>query len=623
MLRVHLFGAPVVQLDGTTVDFGRHKALALLAYLAAAPTTHGRDSLAALLWPELSQQQARAALRRTLVALTQAIGKQWIGVTPQHLALLSQPGLWVDLWRFHELLAMAAAHSHGTFDLCDECLAALTEAGSLYCDDFMAGFSLRDAPSFDEWQRYQAESLRLDLAAAQEALACGYAGRRQFDKAIACGRRRLTLDPLHEGAQRLLMRLYTWAGDRVAALHQANECSRLLALELDAAPQVETIELADAIRAGRPLPVTDEAGADHSSALLTPLSQSGMPLAYAPFYGREVERAHIAACLADPACRLLTILGPGGAGKTRLAVKATGGQGAIFADGVHFISLAGVAQAELMAGAILHAVAAPVYTRCSAQEQVLDFLRNKQMLLILDSFEQLTNDAGPLLCALAAAPALKLLVTSRIRLNLRDEWLVPLAGLTVPSAAQAAGPLLWSAWERCSAVQLFLSGLHRLHPGFQPAAADVAAIVHICQLLEGLPLAIELAVAHAHTLSLPAILDAVEHDLDFFTAALHDLPERQRSLRAVFEDSWRLLTPRQRSVLCKLAGFPNSFTPAVAADAVGASLTELSELVDHSWLLVDPDGAFTFFALGRRYCREKLSAKDAHHVWLSLRMPSS
>jgi predicted ATPase/DNA-binding SARP family transcriptional activator len=612
-LTLHLLGAPYIEHNDALVKFSRHKCLALFAYLVVTRTGHTRDALATLLWPELTQQRAHAALRRTLVALTHGIGKGWLTFADDRIAVPAQPNLWVDGWRFQELKTHTAAHAHLPFDLCDECLAALTEATDLWHDDFMAGFSLRDAPLFDTWQTFQVESFRRECSTALEDLAQAYAGRGQYEQAIEYGRRGLALDPLHEGMHRLLMRLYAWAGDQGAALRQAQECAELLAAEVGASPQPETLELADSIRTGHLPAWTGNVRSCHAD----------LPRADTPFFGREAELAHITACLSDPACRLLTVVGAGGAGKTRLAVKAAASQQAQFADGVHFASLYDVTSPGGVADTILRTLALHPPSGLPVHARLLDFLRSRRMLLILDSFEHLTQGVGLLLELMAAAPGLKLLVTSRARLNLRDEWLAPIAGLELPPAGirESARQLEddpapvtlppWAVLERFSSIQLFLYGVRRLRPGFQPSPGDAADIVGICQLLDGLPLGIELAASWTQVLSFADILQGMERSLDFLTASMCDLPERHRSLRAVFDHSWRLLTPHHRSVLRQLAVFDSCFTPSAAAAVTGATLADLAELVNHSWLRVDPMGRLDLPGQSRKYCAEKLDAEHA------------
>jgi DNA-binding SARP family transcriptional activator len=225
------------------MHFHRGQTLALLAYLAAADRPHSRDALATLLWPEQAEQPAHAALRRILYDLGRTVGKEWLRFEDHQVALPAQPGLDVDVRRFCALQARVAAHGHAPHHLCEDCLAALSEAASLYRDDFLAGFTLKGSAQFDAWQTFTTESLRLELGAMLEKLAGALAARRRYDQALSHARRWLALDPLHEASHCLLMRLYAAAGDRAAVIRQYEYCTQVLAAELGVAPAVETMAL--------------------------------------------------------------------------------------------------------------------------------------------------------------------------------------------------------------------------------------------------------------------------------------------------------------------------------------------------------------------------------------------
>lgn len=242
-LHITLFGPPRAGLAGTPVSFHRGQTLALLAYLAASERPHSRDALATLFWPEQPAQMAHGALRRILYDLGRTVGKEWLEVEEHCVTLPAQPGLHVDVRRFFTLQARVAAHGHAPHHLCDDCLAALTEATGLYADDFLAGFSLKGPAQFDAWQTLAAENLRLELAAVLEKLAGTLLARRRCDQALPHARRWLTLDPLHEPSHRLLMQLYAMNGDQAAVARQFKQCSQMLAAELGIQPSLETAAL--------------------------------------------------------------------------------------------------------------------------------------------------------------------------------------------------------------------------------------------------------------------------------------------------------------------------------------------------------------------------------------------
>ncbi|MDQ3568620.1 MAG: SARP family transcriptional regulator, partial [Actinomycetota bacterium] len=233
--RLLFLGSPRIEIDGATLEVDTRKAVALLAYLALTRRPHARDSLVGLLWPDHGQKRARAALRRTLSSLARAREAGWLEIQGDTVNLRSDE-TWVDVDRFRELLAECASHGHPESEACPSCLSPLTEAVSLYRDDFLAGFGLRDSFAFDDWQYFQAEELRRELAGALEKLARGHGAAGEWEAAIAHARRRLLLDPLHEPAHRALMQLYALSGERASALRQYRECVRVLEKDLGVAP---------------------------------------------------------------------------------------------------------------------------------------------------------------------------------------------------------------------------------------------------------------------------------------------------------------------------------------------------------------------------------------------------
>ncbi len=247
-LALFLLGPPRVEREGQPIKLDRHKALALLAFLAVTGQRHGREYLAALLWPELDGLRARSNLRRALSSLTGALPGEWWDIDREQIGFEADTA-WLDVRQFEILLGAGRQHGHATKQACRECVSPLVEAARLYRGDFLAGFSLRDSPGFDEWQVFQAESLRSDLAGALSRLADANAAEGDFHTAIRHARRWLALDSLHEPAHRQLMWLYYEAGQREAALRQFGECVRLLEQELGVSPQPATAELYAAIKA--------------------------------------------------------------------------------------------------------------------------------------------------------------------------------------------------------------------------------------------------------------------------------------------------------------------------------------------------------------------------------------
>ncbi len=322
-----------------------------------------------------------------------------------------------------------------------------------------------------------------------------------------------------------------------------------------------------------------------------PAPRGNLPTPPTPFVGRERELAEINRLLADPACRLITLIGPGGMGKTRLAVEAAARSRNAFAHGIFFVPLAPLSSVEQLVAAIADSIGLSPYSGGEPTVQLLDYLREKEMLIVLDNFEHLMEGARLVGEMLAAAPRVKLIVTSRERLNLQGEWLIEVGGL-----------------DEDSAVELFLQNARRACPGFSPPEAGTAEIARICALVDRMPLAIELAASWLRVLPLEEIAGEIRANMDFLTASFRDIPERHRSLRAVFDHSWELLSEEERRAFRRLSVFRGGFGRKAAAEVAGVSLPLLAALVDKSLLSRGQGGRYGLHELLRSYAREKLRA---------------
>jgi len=329
---------------------------------------------------------------------------------------------------------------------------------------------------------------------------------------------------------------------------------------------------------------------------------SGLHLASTRFIGRDAELAQLKRYLDDPDCRLLTLIGPGGVGKTRLAYQAAASTAGDFASGVCAVPLAGVASPEYLISTLAKHLTLQFYGSADQKAQLLDYLREKHLLLLMDNCEHVLDGIEVLDEILAVAPGVKILATSRERLNLQGEWLFPVQGLLFPRNESEAGA------ETYSAIQLFVQSARRGGPGFH--LDDVTDVVRICKLVEGLPLAIELAASWVHQMPCERIAAQIQRDLDFLSTNLRDVPERHRSTRALFEHSWRLLSGDEQVVLRKLSVFRGSFDADAAAHIVGASLHILSALTEKSLVRASPSGRYDLHELLRQFAEEKLRGTD-------------
>jgi predicted ATPase/DNA-binding XRE family transcriptional regulator len=336
-----------------------------------------------------------------------------------------------------------------------------------------------------------------------------------------------------------------------------------------------------------------------------PARRELMPPA-APLIGREAELANLALLLRDPDCRLLTLTGPGGIGKTRLALAAAQQQGA-FAQGVAFAALAPLIGRDQVVTAIADALGCVLYGTRDRADQLVQYLRDKALLLLLDNFEHLLADAACVELVgqlLRGAAKLKLLVTSREPLDIQEEWVFDVQGLPTPLNATP------HEVEASSAARLFQQRARQARAGYTLSPEDTPAIVQICQLVGGVPLGIELAATWMRTLSCQEIADEIRRNLDFLATRARDVPERHRSIRAVFDQSWALLAPEEQRVLQRVSVFRGGFTRAAAEEVAGASLALLAALVAKSLLRRTTAGRYDPHELVRQYAHDHLRADE-------------
>jgi predicted ATPase/DNA-binding SARP family transcriptional activator len=585
--RIELLGAIRARYrDGAWRPLAYQKPVALFLYLAAYPQRpHPREALIELLWPGSDPEAGRSSLRVALYSLRRLL--QSAGPAADALLLgerttvrLDPAAFTTDLGEYRAAVA-EAARARTPVDRCQ----ALGQAAARYTGEFLPGF--HDGWAFEERERLattQRELLQRLVRIREEV------GDREG--AVAAAREMVCLDPLWEEAHYEVMRLYAALGQPSACLRQYQELERVLREELDEVPSAQVRALAEELRQGaRSLVVARSAAAPAPPPAL-PLETMPLPAGPPPqdpdlpgrpaaephsrlpvwltrFYGREEEIARLTELLALPATRLVTVTGSGGSGKTRLAIAAAGRMveadpgPALFPEAVAFVSLADLADASRIPDAIAEALGLVRSPEVEALEQVITLLGARRWLLVLDNFEHLVEEGALLVrTLLARAPRLTCLVTSRQRLGLGGEQEFALLPLPTPRRGTTPAQL-----GEYASVQLFVDRARAVRADFALTPENAASVAELCDRLEGLPLALELAAARAGILTPRQMLAQLEQRFAFLVSRQRDVPQRHRTLRAAIESSYQLLTAELRRFFARLSVFRGGWTLAAAQAA--------------------------------------------------------
>jgi predicted ATPase/DNA-binding SARP family transcriptional activator len=544
-VRLRLLGSPALEWEGKSYPLPFERRSQLLAYLALKRAWVGRAELASLLWPDVGDKLAYTNLRKTIFRLRSL---------PWAPEVRSEGGA----------LRFDAATDVADFE------AALRgnraeEASRLRRGEFLDGFDDDASEAWSSWLGFERERLR---TAWRGALVGRLGEAIEPAEGLELSARLLEADPLDEAAMRAQMAFLARDGRSAQARQIYGDFVARLAQELGLPPPADLKALHDSLAASA------------VSAIAPP---AAMPVpSNDGFVGRSVELRQVASLLSQSDCRLVTVVGPGGVGKTRLVQRALGELASAYADGAVFVSLEDAGVASDITSRMARELGVPLAGRRDPLGEVIEFLRTRQMLLVLDNFEQLAAEASILGKLLDGCPGIKLIVTSRARLGLPMEQLLPLDGLPTPDIEDQ------DRFESFDAVRLFVKAARRVEPGLVPEA-EAAAIADICRQVDGLPLAIELAASWSRVLSCEAIAAQLRDGLQLLRSPDASRPARHSSMQVVFDESWRHLGGAERDALARLSVFEGGFSAETARSVAHASLPVLAALIDKS--LLRKDGA--------------------------------
>lgn len=572
ILSISILGTFEVRLYGETIShFYFERVRALLGYLAVeAETTHDRTALSALLWPDSSSKKALENLRQALVVLRRVLTAQeqvtpFLLITAKTIRINPDSSYELDYTSFVQTLQHIQYHPHRRLSACSSCINQLIYATTLYRDDFFANVAVH-SDLFEAWARGKRQRLHQQVVQALAELVEYFLQRGEYSEATKLAQRWVELDSFCDRANHQLVYALAENQRRHEALAHYNQYAQLIFEELRVKPPLHTQELYDQLRCGtwQTEPIQ--------------LNQHCLPGEITPFIGYEMELAHLIKLLATSHCRLITITGPIGIGKSRMALRVAWSEQQNFRDGIHFIDLEHVA-AEHLPRAIVANLLPMMQDEADPRQLLPMWLQAKEILLILDNFDHLVSQGPWLTQLLQQVPQLTILVTSRRWLKVWGETLLILEGLECPSETEL------TTIEQYAAVQLFLETVRRRLPNFSLTTNEEwANLSTLCRMVGGIPLALELVASWSGLLSPAGLVSRVSGGLKLHSSPFHHTEGGRRNIASDFMLSLRRLSVIEQQVYWRLCVFCSSFTLKAAQAIAGATPAILMVLQSKSLL---------------------------------------
>lgn len=581
---VGLLAGPSLFRNDVELSRSSNRTSLFFSYLAYQADWVSRDALLVLFWPYKRETQARKNLRTLLYKAKQEPYAENLEIAEDRVRWLVQ----TDVAHFQEAIAQADWQT----------------AVDLYKGPFLENYKSSESTELEDWLEQIREELQLSWQDSAIKVAREKFAEAKFNEAQILLKQVIAADFLAEDAVRLLIQVQASSGQKNAALETFQAFQKQLSAELNMPVTAETRLLADQIKEANVRAKTD---IEVPKALSPrPMRAAELPQALTPFIGRTLELLDLAQLLAEPHVRLVTLLGHGGMGKSRLALQVLEEQKDKFKDGVAFISLAPLSVSRDIPIAVAKSLDLNLTGDMPVQDEVIRFLKDKQMLLVFDNYEHLLEGAQFVQDLLTHVQQSKFLCTSRELLQIPNEHIYDLMGLNVPTDNDE------SHFEASDSVQFFLRSARRVSKDFRLEQGEKADLINLCRKLQGMPLALELAATWLRLFSIHDLIKELDQDLDLLESSGQEVDERHKSMRIVFEQSFSLLNDQEKQVLAQLSVFQGGFDRKAAATVADASVRVLLSLVNKSLLRTTASGRFSILEVVKQYAAEKLSNQSAY-----------
>jgi len=585
MLAVQLLNHPKVVLDGERLVLPQGKSSAFLYYLAYQDTWVSRKDLIFLFWPDSENKQAHSNLRSLL---SRSIGKLQ-GIELETMG----DKIWWKVESDVRLLRNVIKNND------------LSQSVDLLSKELLKGFYCPKVTEFENWLNQERNELKRLFKEHAFRLSDDLISYERYEEAAIVLKKVLEYDQFDEMCLRKYLKVIYFSEGQSSAQQVLETYQHNLKQVLYGEPEFATLTLLHELEAFENKKLTN-ADSVAISLKFADKPLHNLPLKLTTFIGRIEEKADLTAQLSNPAKRLITLLGTGGIGKTRLAIALAEDQIGRYAHGIWFISFASLQDSKNMLYEIAEALNFKFYGQDNPKTQLLRYLMDKEILLILDNLEHLSEGTVLISELLETAPKLKVLATSRETLKLHGENIFQVRGLAYGQEYQ----------ENMDAQSLFVQSAQQRIRGFEITEDNYTAINQICNKVEGMPLAIELAASWISILTPHEIAQELSQGIDILQGQTKDTPKRHKSIKDIFEYSWNLLSSIEQDILAKLSVFTGGFTRDAAKYVTDATLPILASLVNKSFLRVMSNGRYSNHPLMLQFTQEKLSAlsKEKNHT---------